>query len=81
MYSIFLEDIPFLGDVDLKVFVDGELVDTLMVTSEPEEGQKLESEAISAALEGREVTNVSFVGTMIMVSTEPAVAERESQNE
>lgn len=80
MYSINLDEIPFLGDVDLKVFIDGQLVDTLMATNGPEAGQILQSEAISAALEGREVMNVSFVGTMVMVSTELAQAEMESDN-
>ena len=69
--SLVLDDIPFLGNMDVKVFVDGELVDTIPAMGAPEPGETFDTPALAAALEGREVRDDSCVGTMLMVSTEP----------
>ncbi len=54
----------------LQIFIDGQLVDTILRTIAPEEGQTFESPAITEALGGREIANISFVGTMVMITTE-----------
>jgi len=54
----------------LQVFIDGQFVDTISRTTVPEEGQTFESPAITEALGDREVANICFVGTMVMITTE-----------
>ncbi len=77
MNSFNLAHYDFPDGTELKIFVDGELVDTIMVSGEPQKGQTIESPAITKALEEREVLDVSFVGTMVMVITEPLSTTRE----
>lgn len=74
--SLFQFDgIQFYGGQDLKIFIDGKLIDIVQVSEEIQVGDGIETPAISAALEGREVVTSSSVGTMIIVST------RKSSNE
>ena len=54
----------------LKVFIDGEFVDTIFRIDVPEVGQEFGSLAITKALGDREIANISFVGTMVMITTE-----------
>jgi hypothetical protein len=64
-----------LENSQLKVFVNGEFVDTIFRDHAPEEGQTFESEAVTAALGGREIETMNFVGTMVMITTTPVGLE------
>ena len=75
MHSLSFEDLGFRGGAELKVFIDGALVDTVQVPHEPYPGQKIESPLITEALGERDLANVSFVGTMIMVTTQELTQE------
>jgi hypothetical protein len=55
----------------VDVFVDGVKVDTLAINGPLKEGTKIESEAISRSLEGRQVINIAFSGNMVSVFTAP----------
>jgi len=59
----------------MKVFIDGELVDTIVTDEHPHEGMELESDAITRALEGRRVINTFFAGRAVNVQTEPDEAK------
>jgi hypothetical protein len=55
----------------VDVFVDGVKVDTLSINGPLREGTEIESEAISRALEGRQIINIAFSGNMVTVITGP----------
>ena len=59
-----------LESIEVNIYIDGKKVDCLTTSAPLEEGMKLESEAITLALQGRKVINISFSGTMVNVSTE-----------
>lgn len=65
-----IENVSYYSGAVLKVFIDGELVDTFEVPKEPQEGDTLETPAVTAALQNRDITNVAFVGTMVLVTTQ-----------
>jgi len=72
-----LNNYDFPDGTELKVFIDGELIDSVMITGEPQKGQTIESSAITKHLQDLNVLDVSFVGTMVMVTTEPMIKRRE----
>ncbi len=72
-----LDNYEFPEGTELKVFIDGELIDTVMITGEPQKGQTIESPAITKHLGDLKVLDVSFIGTMVMVTTEPMLKRRE----
>ena len=72
-----LNNYDFPDGTELKVFIDGELIDSVMITGEPQKGQTIESPAITKHLQDLNVLDVSFVGTMVMVTTEPMIKRRE----
>jgi len=75
MYSLAYEDLNFGPGTELKVFVDGTLIDTVRVPEqEPAMGTSLESPAITEALGDRPISDVSFIGTMVMVTTSQQVS-------
>ena len=59
-----------MSNMQLQVFINGEFVGMVFHPSEPEVGQTIEDPIITALLGDREVTNVSFVGNMVMITTE-----------
>ena len=53
----------------MSVFVDGELVDTIYITGDTYLGDSFEqTPAMEKAIGDREVKDVTFVGSMIMVT-------------
>jgi hypothetical protein len=70
-----LDTLSHFGGCSLKIFVDGELIDTFDVPKEPKPGDEITTPLLNAALKGREITDVSFVGTMVIVTSRPEIAE------
>ena len=70
MHSLSFDDLDFGPGTELKVFIDGTLIDTVTIPEqEPALGSSLESPAITAALGDNQINDVSFIGTMVMVTT------------
>jgi hypothetical protein len=70
MHSLSYDELDFGPGTELKVFIDGTLIDTVTVPEqEPARGSSLESPAITEALGDRPINDVSFIGTMVMVTT------------
>jgi hypothetical protein len=70
-----LDTLSHFGGCTLKIFVDGELADTFDVPKEPAPGDQLTTPKLTAVLEGRDVVSVNFVGTMVLVTTRPEIAD------
>ena len=58
---------------EVEVYIDSKKVDTLRVVGALQEGMTLDSDAINAALQGREVIDIFFTGETVNVVTEPEV--------
>lgn len=56
---------------EVEVFIDAKKVDTLRVTGALQPGMTLDSDKISAALQGRIVIDMFFTGEIVNVVTEP----------
>jgi len=70
MHSLSFDDLDFGPGTELKIFIDGTLIDTVRVPEqEPAMGSSIESPAITEALGDNHITDVSFIGTMVMVTT------------
>ncbi len=70
MHSLSFADLDFGPGTELKVFIDGTLIDTVTVPEqEPAVGTSITSPAITEALGDNQINDVSFIGTMIMVTT------------
>ena len=55
----------------VDVYINGEKVDSLIIVGSLKRGIELESEAISRALEGRQVINIFFLENTVTIHTEP----------
>jgi hypothetical protein len=70
MHPLSFDDFDFGPGTELKVFIDGTLIDTVTIPEQaPAVGDTIESPAITAALGDRPINDVSFIGTMVMVTT------------
>ena len=70
MHSLSFDDFDFGPGTELKVFIDGTLIDTVTIPEQaPAVGDTIATPAITAALGNNPITDVSFIGTMVMVTT------------
>ena len=70
MHSLSFDDLDFGPGTELKIFIDGTLIDTIRIPEqEPAMGTSLTSPAITEALGDNQINDVSFIGTMVMVTT------------
>jgi hypothetical protein len=70
MHSLSYDQLDFGAGTELKIFIDGTLIDTVTIPEqEPAMGTSITSPAITAALGDNQINDVSFIGTMVMVTT------------